>query len=746
MGRSLRTKTLLGIAVAFLSVMAVVLSGVAFVYAKHNRQVATTLIRNSFQVTDYLLEENRTKLAADLHHMVTRNALGGSLKYLAEIGPLLGDEAVRTTYRGLTDTLHRTAAAAQFQRAMIYDREGNLVAFYDHWGDTSVLGWFRPRKTIEVATVVAGENVSAESWVRGTELPPGIEEHVTKPVPATQTATLDDVHGALNLVVRSPILARAYDPESDSLQPEPFGLAVALQRLDKTFTDRVSRLSSTEVRIARMTATTAAEVRRVCRIDHGQKRADGVAADQYYCAHTLEMAANATHRGIWPVVLNDDQITAFESFPSHEFARSQHLEAIGVVVVLFLVGLLILIPILVLAVSRWIINPISRVTAVMGDIAAGERFEERVPIVSADEIGQLASSFNRMSSNLQRTTVSKRELEVAHTKIAQQLREIQDTRETLIQSTRLASVGEMAGRVAHEVLNPITSIHARISRTLQEQNGTYAENLGVFADIITGWRDEYERGGFTALIDSLNQPVGDGRTLLEDDLAGLEALHEYLATRGSTVADSCRLVLREADRVTHIVDGMRGLTRSNVTPEVAALDKLLQDTGDGLTDGLHKRNITLSIDCAAEHQVHLDKYELMQVLSNLLRNAMLAIEEKRGRNGGSIGIDVAQREEWLEIRVRDSGVGIPPENIPFVFESSFTTRSASDGTGLGLSISQRLARGFGGELTIECSEVGVGTTALLTLPRYLQESATTEPISARAGPDPPAAGEDHVAG
>jgi signal transduction histidine kinase len=135
------------------------------------------------------------------------------------------------------------------------------------------------------------------------------------------------------------------------------------------------------------------------------------------------------------------------------------------------------------------------------------------------------------------------------------------------------------------------------------------------------------------------------------------------------------------------------------------------------------KGLTLTIhDCAPELAARADAEKLRQVLVNLLSNAVKFTDGRDGRPGR---IDLSCAAEGtaagarVVVRVRDTGMGIPPDKLgvifdPFVQVRSDLTRTA-EGTGLGLAISRDLARGMGGELTAE-SVPGVGSTFTLTLP------------------------------
>ena len=302
------------------------------------------------------------------------------------------------------------------------------------------------------------------------------------------------------------------------------------------------------------------------------------------------------------------------------------------------------------------------------------------------------------------------------------IRDLRRTQDELVHSTRLASVGEMAGQTAHEVLNPITSIHGRLSRMLESQDQVYRGNLDVFEAVINAWRKAYQEEGFEGMTMSLMRPVGSlspsdsEKTFFEDDMATLTALHAYFSKEGDRQAEAARFLLKEVDRVVRIVDGMRSLTKQRGTHTCISLHHLLEESSETLRDALDKRNIFLKINCEDRLQVFLDKYEFIQVMTNLLRNGMLAIEEKSGRTGGGITLDAKQNGNVVELRVTDTGIGIRKTHMPLLFEASFSSRASGKGTGLGLSISRRLVHGFGGEISVEKSNRDEGTTFLIVLP------------------------------
>jgi signal transduction histidine kinase len=108
--------------------------------------------------------------------------------------------------------------------------------------------------------------------------------------------------------------------------------------------------------------------------------------------------------------------------------------------------------------------------------------------------------------------------------------------------------------------------------------------------------------------------------------------------------------------------------------------------------------------------IYVDKDELIQVLTNLLRNSLQAVCENTKEKAlrlvkikTQVEFDNARSKSHLIIEISDTGVGIINDNIPKLFKTQFTTKAKDQGTGLGLSISRRFVRGFNGELYLASS-------------------------------------------
>jgi signal transduction histidine kinase len=126
-----------------------------------------------------------------------------------------------------------------------------------------------------------------------------------------------------------------------------------------------------------------------------------------------------------------------------------------------------------------------------------------------------------------------------------------------------------------------------------------------------------------------------------------------------------------------------------------------------------------------------DSDRLKQLLLNLVENAI-----KYTPPGGKVGLSLSHKTGWAHLEVADSGVGIPPENLPHIFDRFYrvdkSRTRAQGGSGLGLSIAKWIAQAHGGAIRAE-SEVGVGTTFTVTLPVYTSLAQPAELSEAEDG-------------
>jgi signal transduction histidine kinase len=187
--------------------------------------------------------------------------------------------------------------------------------------------------------------------------------------------------------------------------------------------------------------------------------------------------------------------------------------------------------------------------------------------------------------------------------------------------------------------------------------------------------------------------------------------------------------LVEADRLGRVVTQLLDLCREDhgltaLTHHSIRLDELTLDVVDLMQVAAHGKGLRLDVKSITPCLIHGDADRLRQLLINLLDNAI-----KYTPAGGHITIRGARPNGRTSIEVVDTGVGIPADHLPHIFERFYRVDASrcrdTEGTGLGLSICRAIAEAHQGELRIE-SKAGQGTTVILTLPR---EDASSQAAS-----------------
>lgn len=308
-------------------------------------------------------------------------------------------------------------------------------------------------------------------------------------------------------------------------------------------------------------------------------------------------------------------------------------------IVMLMGGLAIVINLLVatFGVQRFA-GPLHTLSQNLLAFARGEHSERASTASRVNEIRDLELAFNTMADSLDHAAAER-----------------DKAQHMLLQNAKLASIGQLAAGIGHELNNPLNNILS------------------------------YSK-------------------LIERDLpaAATELRADVQSLKG------------EAQRASQIVQGILNFARQ-VPPHFAPFPVLpwLQDTLALVTQSAKTAGITLAYECETDLEITGDRNQLQQVLINLVLNAIAA----SARNG-QVLVRITADENEIRIHVIDQGTGIKAEIMDKIFDPFFTTKTEGTGSGLGLSISHGIVERHGGELVIY-NNLDCGITAVIRLPRQM---------------------------
>ena len=281
-------------------------------------------------------------------------------------------------------------------------------------------------------------------------------------------------------------------------------------------------------------------------------------------------------------------------------------------------------------------------------------------------------------------------------KLENTLKDLKAAQAQLIQSEKMASLGQLTAGIAHEINNPINFVYAGI------------DGLNTSLDALMEILDKYEEiEDFTGL---------DNILAILQDINHLKDKLYFEETKES-VHDLVNAIRDGAQRTAEIVEGLRNFSRINETElKKVNVHKGIESSLVLLNSKINQRQITvLKKYDPATPDINCYPGQLNQVFMNLISNAIEAMD-----GGGEIKITSRNAEDHIVISIKDSGVGMSKEVMDKIFDPFFTTKDLGKGTGLGLSISFGIIEKHKGRLEVK-SKTGIGSTFTIYLPKNLEQ-------------------------
>ncbi len=348
--------------------------------------------------------------------------------------------------------------------------------------------------------------------------------------------------------------------------------------------------------------------------------------------------------------------------------------------IVFFIGILL---------GLWLAKNISVPVLALRDAAkrVGEGLlDQKIERIPKDEIGELAKAFNKMVADIasNRTALNEKNKELSTTVLAlnNTLLELKNTHAQLIQSEKMASLGELTAGIAHEIQNPLNFVN-----NFSEVNTELLEEL----------QEEIEKGKFETV-----------KLLTADIIVNEQKINHH------------------GKRAAGIVKGMLQHSRSStgvkepIDINILA-DEYLRLAYHGLRAKDKMFNATMKTDFDVTiGNINIVPQDMGRVILNLITNAFYAVTEKKNKVGNgfdpTVTITTKKIDNNVVITVKDNGSGIPQSIVDKIFQPFFTTKPTGQGTGLGLSMSYDIVtKMHGGTIHVD-STLNEGSNFIINLP------------------------------
>ena len=309
------------------------------------------------------------------------------------------------------------------------------------------------------------------------------------------------------------------------------------------------------------------------------------------------------------------------------------------------------------------------------------RFKEIIKEVreNAKQVVQMAEEKREQALNHQKylqEEVNRQTAEIRTT-----LDNLKATQHQLIQSEKMASLGELTAGIAHEIQNPLNFVN------------NFSD---VNAELIDEARQEMDKGN-----------VSEAKKILND------------------IKENEQKINHHGNRADAIVKGMLQHSRnSSGVKEPTDINALADEYLRLAYHGLRAKNNSFNAITKTDYDNSISKINIIpqdigRVILNLINNAFYAVDEKKKQNQNGyepiVSVNTKKNNGKVEISVKDNGNGIPQKVLDKIFQPFFTTKPTGQGTGLGLSLSYDIVKAHGGELKVETKE-GEGSVFVITLP------------------------------
>lgn len=320
-----------------------------------------------------------------------------------------------------------------------------------------------------------------------------------------------------------------------------------------------------------------------------------------------------------------------------------------------------------------------------------------------DELRARVSTGERIVTLNEKLIQTSEQMQKKNNTLKATLKRLEETQTQMLQSEKMASIGQLAAGVAHEINNPTGFVSSNL-KTLYDYQQDISRLLERYGQLLVELESEQTAA---ILPETVKTNIRDLRTLLEEiDL-------DFLLEDINDLISDCR---EGTERIKKIVLDLKDFAHPGEDRiQSTDINKGLESTLNVVNNEI-KYKATVEKDFEDIPPVRGYPQQLNQVFMNILVNAAQAIEKQ-----GVIKITTSSKNGHVEVAISDNGCGIESKNLEKIFDPFFTTKDVGRGTGLGMHIAYNIIEKHHGRISVE-SQVGKGTTFFIKIPIEEEES------------------------
>ncbi len=676
MKNSLKTKILIGVTVVFITVMIAVMTVITAIRARQSRKESNSLLNNSFSTIRYMLSEKERYLIDNIQQTALLADMGGMVKYITDNKSFFKYEIMRPTYIKITDMLRNTNIAANIYRTCIYDMNGELIAFSINNNNTCVYGHVHDKQNIEFAELKKNEEANYDSLKIREHLPVEIESNININTNDKNKTKFQVINNVLCMVAHIPVMGKDYNPATEKMEEKQVGVIVAVQNISNEFIKKMTELSGANIHIYTKNSMLSRDFEKD---DNGYRISDfqnttvnWTLDKQNLIYKNIYIKNEDYYSAALPVYSNKQCIAVIAALYSKHNFHANNSQMIKLLSFVYLIGIAIIVPLTIFLVIRGIINPVKNIADMMRQIAQKKDFTIMLNVQRSDEIGDLAMSFNEMTTELLKTTTSVDNLN----------REINERKQ--IQSSLQQS---------EQKLQKLNNDLADVVSKLEESN------------------NELKNFVYIASHD-LREPL---RTISSFGSLLEKSIKEKLEPDD---AQSLHYIVDGAKRMSNMIEGLLSYSRISTKGhefETVELNNIIDELKQYELNILLQETHTIINIPKPLPAIKADSLQMRQLLQNLIANGI-----KYQTRGNIPEITITSKpaaDEMVRIEVADNGIGIAPEYHSAIFTmfKRLHNKKEYEGAGIGLAVCQKIILRHNGKIGIE-SQQGKGSTFWFILP------------------------------